>query len=162
VRLLLLQSRYRAVLDFSDASLVEARETLNRFYRALLQTTPALGVPVSTPFLTALRDDVNTPAAIAELHALATASLAGDAQAAGALRTSANLLGLLTQHPTVWFRGESEGADADAAIESAIADRLAARRARDFARADAIRADLAAQGVLLEDSPAGTTWRRAP
>jgi cysteinyl-tRNA synthetase len=162
IRLLLLQSRYRAVLDFTDAALAEARETMNRFYRALATTLPAPDAAIAEPFLDALCDDLNTPAAIAVLHSLATAALAGDATAAGELRASAQLLGLLTQHPTAWFRGPDNNPDTDAAIEEAITARLAARRARDFARADAIRADLAAQGVLLEDSAAGTTWRRAP
>jgi cysteinyl-tRNA synthetase len=67
------------------------------------------------------------------------------------------LLGLLQQAPEAWFQG---GGD-DGEIEVAIAARIAARRAKDFARADAIRAELAARGVLLEDSAAGTTWRRA-
>ena len=68
------------------------------------------------------------------------------------------MLGLLQQAPDAWFRG---GADDAAAIEAAIAERLAARKSKNFARADAIRADLAAKGILLEDGPKGTTWRRA-
>ena len=68
------------------------------------------------------------------------------------------MLGLLQQDPETWFRG---GTDDAAEIEAAIAERLAARKAKDFARADAIRADLLAKGIILEDGPKGTTWRRA-
>jgi cysteinyl-tRNA synthetase len=163
VRLLLLSSRYRSVLDFSDTGLAEARDAMDRFYRALQQTPSADKTKdgettVPGPFLAALCDDLNTPAAIAELHGLADAALAGDPAAAGGLKSAGALLGLLQQTPAAWFRG---GGDNEGAIEEAIEARLAARRARDFARADAIRADLAAQGVVLEDGPAGTTWRRA-
>jgi cysteinyl-tRNA synthetase len=69
------------------------------------------------------------------------------------------LIGLLTQAPEAWFRGGTEDA---AAIVAAIQERLAARKARNFARADAIRAELAERGIVLEDGPGGTTWRRAP
>ena len=68
------------------------------------------------------------------------------------------MLGLLTQAPETWFQGESEDAGP---IEAAIQERLAARKARDFARADAIRADLLERGIILEDGPGGTTWRRS-
>ncbi len=159
VRLLLLSARYRSVLDFSDSGLAEARDALDRFYRALQQTPPPPGAAVPPAFLAALCDDLNTPAAIAELHALANQALAGDTTAAGGLHAAGALLGLLQQSPAAWFRGDDDRDDT--AIEAAIAARLAARKTRDFARADAIRADLAAQGVLLEDGPAGTTWRRA-
>ncbi len=156
MRLLLLRAQYRAELDFSAAALAEARRELDRFYRALERHAPA-NAPPTQAVLAALCDDLNTPAALAAMHALADAALAGDAAAASGLRAGGALLGLLQADPAAWFRGGDDGA----AIEALIAERLAARRGRDFARADAIRAELAAQGVVLEDGPGGTTWRRA-
>jgi cysteinyl-tRNA synthetase len=86
----------------------------------------------------------------------ADAALAGNVEAAADLRAAGDVLGLLQATPASWF--QSGGHDA-AAIEQAIAERLAARKARDFARADAIRAELAGRGIVLEDGPAGTIWR---
>jgi cysteinyl-tRNA synthetase len=157
VRLALLRTHYRATLDFSDALLGEARKDLDRWYRALERVPAAADADAPDSVVEALCDDLNTPLAIAAMHRLADAALAGDTVAAAALRGGGALLGLLGQTPAAWFRGAGD----DGAIEAAIAERLAARRARDYARADAIRADLAAQGVLLEDGPGGTTWRRA-
>jgi cysteinyl-tRNA synthetase len=158
IRLLLLRAHYRAALDFSDSGLAEARGELDRWYRALARAPVAPGAAaVPEPVMAALCDDLNTPAAIAALHGLADAAMAGDAAAAAGLRAGGRLLGVLRQDPEAWFHGDGHAA----AIEAAIAERLAARAARDFARADAIRRELAERGVLLEDGPGGTTWRRA-
>jgi len=165
VRLMLLKSQYRGTLEFSDAGLVEARGELDRFYRALAQTatpcrldrTPAADGPVLDAVLDALCDDLNTPLALSALHRLADLAMQGDQAAAAGLRAGGALMGLLQDEPAAWFQGGND----TAAIEAAIADRIAARRARDFARADAIRAGWLAQGVLFEDRPDGTTdWRR--
>ncbi len=155
VRLLMLKAHYRATLDFSDSALAEARGEMDRFYRALEKfDVPAGDVP--EPVLAALCEDLNTPLAISALHGLADAALAGDAGAAAGLRAAGDLLGIFMHTPAEWFRG----GDDEAEIEALIAQRLAARKAKDFARADAIRAELLAQGVILEDGAAGTTWRR--
>ena len=160
LRLLLLGTHYRSVLNFTRAGLLEARRTLDRYYRALERHDAGAGGEVPEAFLQALCDDLNTPLAISVLHSLADAALAGDAQAASGLRAAGALVGLLGGEPQAWFRqGGSE--DADAAIEALVAERIAARKGRDFARADAIRGELAGQGIVLEDNASETTWRRA-
>lgn len=158
LRLLLLGAHYRSTLNYTQAGLQEARKTLDRFYRALAAgPVPEADVPEGV--LKALTDDLNTPMAIAELHALAGLALAGDRAAAGALKAGAGMLGLLQEDPEKWFKGDAS--EDDAAIEALIAERLAAKKARDFAKADALRDQLQAQGIVLEDSKDGTTWRRA-
>ncbi len=156
VRSAMLQAQYRSTLEFGTAALGEARGELDRFYRAL-QRTPGGEGPPPAAVVDALCDDLNTPEAFAAMHGLADRAMRGDAEAAAGLKAAGALLGLLQQSPEAWFQG---GVDA-AVVEAAIAERLAARRARDFARADAIRAEWLARGIAFEDKPDGTTlWRR--
>ena len=157
-RLLLLRSHYRATLDFTDAQLAETRRELDRFYRALQAAKPTAKAEIPAEMLEALCDDLNTPLAISLLHGLADAAMAGDAKAGAEMVAAGAVLGILQQDPDAWFQGEGDDA---AAIEAAIAERIAARKSRDFARADAIRKALTDQGILLEDNATGTTWRRA-
>jgi cysteinyl-tRNA synthetase len=183
IRLLLLRTHYRSLLDFSDQGLVEAKRELDRFYRALEQApgddpgaapgdiSRAAPGDIPPQVLEALCDDLNTPLALSAMHVLADAAMTGDRAAASSLRAAGSVLGLLQQAPSAWFKGVSGGLNtsqdeqaagtaAAAEIEAAIADRLAARKVRDWRRADAIRAELAAKGIQLEDGPKGTTWRR--
>ncbi len=158
LRLLFLGSHYRSTLDFTWEKLDEARHIMDRFYRALEKTPPASTDSIPADILEALCDDLNTPLALSALHRYADAALEGQQSAANHLWAGGQLLGLFTMKPADWFQG---GTDLDpATIEALIEKRLAARKARDFALADQIRNDLAEQGILLEDGPAGTTWRK--
>ncbi|KFL91436.1 cysteine--tRNA ligase [Acetobacter malorum] len=158
LRLLLLGAHYRSTLNYTQAGLQESRKVLDRFYRALA-AGPVPEVAPSEGVMKALAEDLNTPMAIAELHALAGQALAGDRQAAGALKAGAGMLGLLQEDPEKWFKGDSS--DEDAEIDALIAERAAAKKARDFAKADALRDQLQGQGIVLEDTKDGTIWRRA-
>lgn len=155
VRLALLSAHYRAPLDFSRQGVAEAKAALDSLYRAVADAETG---EVDEGFMAALGDDLNTPNAIARLHELARDANKGDAGAAARLKASAAMLGLLETDAETWFKGGGDGDDA--AILAAIEARLAARKAKNFAEADRIRDDLAARGILLEDTPEGTVWRR--
>ena len=177
IRLLILRTHYRALLDFTETALIESKREIDRFYRALERTPP--GAPATFPegAMEALCNDLNTPGAIASMRMLADAALEGDKEASSRLLAVGQSLGLLQLSPDNWFRPPivaslSETLVArmnvsasvtcgDARLNELIEERKQARVCRNFARADAIRAELAAQGITLEDNSTGTTWRRA-
>jgi len=169
LRYLLLSAHYRQPLDWSEQELERARRTLDRLY-GVLRTADHDHGPFSADerpgeaFLEALADDLNTPVALAEFNRaarqLARAENREDAQrAAGELLADARLIGLLQADPNAWFGAASEDS-AGAAIEALIAKRNEARANRDFAAADALRDELTALGVVLEDAGGVTRWRR--
>ncbi|MBL8468819.1 cysteine--tRNA ligase [Methyloversatilis discipulorum] len=168
VRFFILRAHYRSPLNYSDAHLDDARGALTRLYTTLKNVPPASRAPDwSTPagsrFRAAMDDDFNTPEAMAALFDLsAEANRTGDAAVAGELRALAGVLGLLERSPEDFLKGRAQaGGLDDTQIEALIAQRVAAKKARDFATADRVRDELKQQGVILEDSAAGTTWRRA-
>ncbi|MBV9784391.1 MAG: cysteine--tRNA ligase [Acidisphaera sp.] len=162
VRLLLLKTHYRSPLDFSWAALSEAQRELDRLYRGV-EAAPDAEAETPDEMVEALCDDLNTPRALAYLYALAAGARAGNHRTAGRLRGAGALLGLLQADPARRLQ-EIEQLNARgvtrADIEALIEQRTSARLTRDFARADAIRAELAGHGIVLEDGSGGTTWRR--
>jgi cysteinyl-tRNA synthetase len=167
LRFVLLKAHYRQPLDWSESALRQARATLDGWYGVLrdLADVTATDTPAPQDFEAALLDDLNTPDAFAILAGLADAARrsAGSNEAAGAkgrFIAAAALIGLLRQDVETWFKQMPSGVTVDAArVDALIAERNAARSARDFARADEIRAELAAMNVTIEDGAQGTRWR---
>ncbi|MGN6151335.1 MAG: cysteine--tRNA ligase [Lysobacteraceae bacterium] len=166
LRYALLSAHYRQPLEWSDALIEQSTRTLERLYgtlRDLADVEATAAIPEGVEAM--LADDLNTPQALAEI-----ARLAGDARKATDAAERARLksellgaglaLGLLQQAPEAWFARGASGDD-DARIQALVDERNAAKQARDFARADAIRKQLADEGILLEDTPQGVRWKRA-
>jgi cysteinyl-tRNA synthetase len=164
LRWALLVGHYRAPLEWTGELIEQSKKALDRLYGALRRAADV--VPEATgpnvAFLAALEDDLNTPAAMAELFAMATAleTSRGDdrAYAKGELLASANLIGFLQGDPEAWFQAGVDDA-LRAKIDGLIAERVAARAAKDWAAADRIRAELTALNVEVMDNPTGATWR---
>ncbi|MCE2952064.1 MAG: cysteine--tRNA ligase [Alphaproteobacteria bacterium] len=167
VRLALLSTHYRQALDWSEATMTQAKAVLTRLYTALKGFDPqrATKAKIDPAFLQALCEDLNTPKALTRLHELSSAIHKAvdekEKQALqGTLKKSADLLGLLGQDYQSWSQNLPAGLTLEI-IEALIQERIDAKKRKDFAKADAIRCRLEGDGILLEDGVGGTTWRRS-
>ncbi len=169
LRFALLSAHYRSPLNFSKELLDNAQATLDGFYLALRNagdTSVEASEAHLSPVFSALLDDLNTPAAIAELHQLAKAlnkASEGEKGAAkAALLAGGAVLGILSEDPVAWLSKTDAGGDGLTAevIDQMLIDRAEAKANRDFSRADAIRDELNSAGIIIEDSASGATWRR--
>ena len=144
LRFALLSGHYRSPLPWTEALIAQSKATLDGLYR---KVGDAVAGEIDPGVVAAMNDDLNSPLAIARLGAVEDGAV---------LKASAGLLGLLTMSANQWFQGGGDASD----IDSQIAARTAAKAAKDFAESDRIRDELKAEGILLEDGPDGTTWRR--
>lgn len=172
IRFFIIRAHYRSPLNYSDAHIDDARSALKRMYTALDAVPAAVsgGVasidwsnPFAARFREALNNDLGTPEAVAVLFELAAEVNKQKSPALAALlRDLGGVLGLLQADPKTYLQGGGAGDLVDAgAIDALIAERIAAKKGKDFARADAIRQQLLDQGIVLKDGPTGTTWERA-
>ena len=165
LRWALISAHYRQPLEWSEDLLVQSKKQLDRFYRLFAEHNITDSTKVDTATIHSLYDDINTPGAIASLHALRDkANNETGTEKTGTLQTllaSGRLMGLFEQDPGRWFQGESHDTGESASdIDALVEARTNAKKSRDFARADAIRDELLAKGIVLEDGPDGTSWRR--
>jgi cysteinyl-tRNA synthetase len=165
LRFFIVRAHYRSPLNYSDVHLDDARGSLKRLYTALDLVTPAAvsidwADPYAARFKAAMDNDFGTPEAVAVLFELAAeVNRSKSAQTAGLLKALGGVLSLLQEDPKTWLQG-GVGND-DAGIDQLIAQRAAAKAAKNFAESDRIRKELADRGIVLKDSPTGTTWERA-
>jgi cysteinyl-tRNA synthetase len=166
VRFFIVRAHYRSPLNYSDQHLDDARGALTRLYTAL-KSVPARAAnidwthPQAARFREAMNDDFNTPEAVAVLFDLANEiNRSQSSSAAALLKPLGAVLGLLQRNPEEFLRGNLPDGWTVARIEEMIAARARAKKARNFAESDGIRDKLLAAGIVLEDGPAGTNWRR--
>ena len=164
VRFFVVRSHYRSPLNYSDVHLNDARGALKRLYTALSLVSPAPVTldwrnPYAARFQAAMNEDFGTPEAVAVLFDLASeVNRSQSAELAGWLKTLGGVLGLLQADPQSFLQAGASLSEDD--IQAQIAQRAAAKAAKNFAEADRIRKALAEQGIVLKDSPTGTTWER--
>jgi cysteinyl-tRNA synthetase len=165
VRFFVVRSHYRSPLNYSDVHLNDAKGALKRLYTALQAVPPAdvqidWADPMAARFKAAMDEDFGTPDAVAVLFELASeVNRSQSAERAGLLKALGGLLGLLQTEPTAYLQSGA-GLD-ESAIQAQIQARADAKKAKNFAEADRIRNELLAQGIVLKDSAAGTTWEAA-
>ena len=165
LRFFLMRTHYRSPILFGPDLIVDAYQSLKRLYTAL-KDVPADDLPLdwneecAKRFAEAMNDDFNVPVAVAQLFELANRAQAQKSAAMSRqLKKLGAILNILQGDPEVFLKGSTEGLD-EAAIEEAIAARAAAKKAKDYAKADEIRKHLAEMGVMLTDTPQGITWQR--
>jgi len=166
LRWALLSAHYRQPLEWTDELIAQSKRQLDKFYRLLgeIEFSSETGAAPDSITLV-LEDDLNTPEAFAGLHELRdiASQLGGVAreEAIKRLRDAGRLMGFFGVEPKDWFMGVDEDGPSAEEIDKLLAERAAARKAKNFATSDRIRDDLAAKGIVIEDGPDGATWRRA-
>ena len=165
LRLLFLTTHYHQPFDSTFEGLNEAKKILDKFYNALIKNEdmPLVKIEPREELIDALKDDLNTPLALSYLHEdVNTLNKAQTVEERSKLKSQlmadAYMLGLLYNDPVSWFKGSDDDTQE---IEDLIAKRTEAKKNKDWALADAIRGELKEKGIVLEDGPQGTTWKRA-